>query len=233
MRLLTTVRRVTCAACPNAASVLSLSPISQSNATLRCACGQTCAAPSSIARAEVGDGGQDVVFDRDRLGGVAGELGALGDDEGDRIADMADHAVGQHRMRRERHRRAVAVLHRGRARQAADAVGVEVRAGIDRQHARHRPRRRGVDRGDAGGGMRAAQHHALHGAGQGDVIGVGAAALQQARVLDAADGLGKAELRHGANSLPVSCDGSGTSLGRGGERPRGSGCIAGRARGQP
>ena len=111
MRLLTTVSFVTCAALANSASVAALSPISQSNARLllhlRPDQRRT---PASIAVARSVIGGQDVVIDLDRLGRVARLLDGLGDDEGDRVADMPHRAVGQHRMRRRGLRRAVAVV---------------------------------------------------------------------------------------------------------------------------
>ena len=43
-------------------------------------------------------------------------------------------------------------------------------------------------------GVRAAQHDAVQHARKDDIVGVAAVALQQARVLDATDGLGEAEL---------------------------------------
>ena len=48
-------------------------------------------------------------------------------------------------------------------------------------------------------GMRAAQDIALRLARHGDVIRVAATALEQARILDATDGLAQAELRHGTS----------------------------------
>ncbi len=145
---------------------------------------------------QVGGGGQDVVLDADRLGGIACLLGGGGDDEGHGIADMAHRAVGQHRMRRHRAGGSVAVLHRHGAGQPADAVRVQIGAGVDRLHAGHGPGRRSVDAGDGRRGMRTAQHDAEQHARQHDVIGVAPVAFQQTRVLDAADGLGETELAH-------------------------------------
>ena len=102
MRLFTTVSLVTCAALANCASVAALSPISQSNTMLCATSGQTSGAPLSSRRRQVGDRRQDVVIHLDRLRGVARGLGGVGDDERHRIADMAHHAVRQHRMRRHR-----------------------------------------------------------------------------------------------------------------------------------
>ncbi len=44
--------------------------------------------------------GQRLPIDRDRLGGVLGLLDGIGDDEGDGVADMADHVARQHRIGR-------------------------------------------------------------------------------------------------------------------------------------
>ena len=78
-----------------------------------------------------------------------------------------------------------------------DAVGVQVGRGIDRLNPGDRCCRRRVDRAELRRGVRAAQHDAVQHARQDDIVGVAAAALQQARVLHAADGLGEAELGHG------------------------------------
>ena len=145
---------------------------------------------------KVGGGWQDVVIDVDRLGGVARLLDAGGDDKGHGIADMAHGAVGQYRMRRHGAIGSIAIGHRHRAGQAADAVRVQVGAGVDRLHAGHRLGRGRIDPADGCGGMRTAQHDAEQHAGQHDVIGVAPRPFQQTRILDAADGLGKTELAH-------------------------------------
>ena len=46
---------------------------------------------------EVGDGGQRFVVDVDEVDGVLGDVPALGDDEGDRVADELHLALGQRR----------------------------------------------------------------------------------------------------------------------------------------
>ena len=143
---------------------------------------------------EIGDRRQDVVFDRHGLRAVARGLRALGDDEGDGVADMAHMPVREHRVRHVHRGRAVAVLELHRAAQRADAVGLEIVRGIDPEHAGHRLRRLGVDRDDLRGRVRAPQHDAGGGAGQGDVVRIAAVPLEQARILDAADRLGETEL---------------------------------------
>ena len=86
---------VTCAALANSASVAALSPISQSNAMLCVTSGHTSGAPASVAVARSVMAGSNVVIDRDQLRGVARRLTRFGDDERDRIADVAHRAVGQ------------------------------------------------------------------------------------------------------------------------------------------
>ena len=64
---------------------------------------------------------QRLVFDDHLLGGILGRRHRLRDDEGDGGADMA-HAIGrQHMMRRDRHRRAVAVVQHDIGRRAGAA----------------------------------------------------------------------------------------------------------------
>ena len=144
---------------------------------------------------EIGDRRQDIVIDLDRFGGIAGLLDAVGNDEGDRVTDMTHHAIGQHRMRRRSLRRAVPVGHQRRAGHRFQSIGIQFRRGVDRVHPGQRGRRGGVDPSDIRRRMRAAQHHPEQHARQHDVIGVAPGALQQPRILDAADGLGEAEFR--------------------------------------
>ena len=145
---------------------------------------------------EVGGRGEYFVFHADGFGGVACRLHRLGDDEGHGVADMADHAVGEHGMWRADLLGAVAVLQADGAGHEADAVGGQIRTGVDGAHAGHRGGGRDVDRENFRAGMGAAQHDAVDGPGQRDVVGVGAVAFEEARVFHPADGLGEAELGH-------------------------------------
>ena len=113
MRLFTTVSRVTCAAVANSASVAALSPISQSNTTLFFDVRPDQRRARVGRRGEIGDGGQDVVVDRDQFGRVArlpsavsATMNATGSPTW-RTAPSASAGV-----RRARHVGAVAVLHR-------------------------------------------------------------------------------------------------------------------------
>ena len=118
-----------------ARSTAAASPISQSKARLPGASSQT----MRLARIErvrgVGDRRQRLVIDRDQLGGVARGSEAFGDDHRDGVADMA-HPVADHRRpRRQRRCRTVAVGQPADARDRADPVARQIRAGQHREHA--------------------------------------------------------------------------------------------------
>ena len=138
MRLLTIFSSVTWAAWANSASVLSFWPISQSKQMLFGASVPDQRGAGFDRGIEVGDGGEDVVVDHDRLGGVAAGFDGLGDDEGDGDADMAHEALGQRRAGGGDLGRAVAVFDLGDAGEVADIVGAEIGAGVDGEHAGQR-----------------------------------------------------------------------------------------------
>ncbi len=139
--------------------------------------------------------GQRIDIDLDRLGGVLGRERGLGDDAGDGIADEAHLVARQRRPRRLLHRRAVPVLERHDAFERA--VLGEIGAGIDREHARHRARDRGVNALDHAMRDAAADHHRIGLAGELDVVGVAALAAHERGVLAARHRLADAELHHG------------------------------------
>jgi hypothetical protein len=143
-----------------------------------------------------------VVVDVDQLQGVAGDVGVLGDHRRDLLA-LEHHLVeGQDRL---------GVARQGR--HPRQAVGVQVAAGDDRDHARVGGGRLGVDGGDAGVGERGAQQRHVQHAGQGDVVDVVAAAAQEAvvllaphRVAEPADGgLGLAHACTSSRSDSAAC----------------------------
>ena len=101
-----------------------------------------------------GDRRQFVVIDRHPFGRVLSLFERLGDDQRNRVADMAHFAGGQHRMRRRLVRFAVLAGDAPAANQAADAAGVEIGAGEDRHHARRAGRVGNVDAVNTGVGVR-------------------------------------------------------------------------------
>ncbi len=101
---------------------------------------------------------QHVVFNRDRFRRGLRRDPRTRHHGRDRLTGKAHDFMGQQPARRRRHRLAVGPLENQQRRQGADVVGDQIGAGIDRFHARHRRRGRGVDRHDPGVGMRRAQH---------------------------------------------------------------------------
>ena len=148
------------------------------------ASGQIAGAPARECGEAVDHGVERLVVDLDQLGRLARGLGAVGHDEGHRIADMAHAAIGQRRPRRHDHR-----LHRRQARHVAQPLGRKVGMGVDGTHAGERRRRRNVDPLDERMGMRRAQHVAVQAICNRDVIDVAAAARQEPRILEPAQRL--------------------------------------------
>jgi hypothetical protein len=156
----------------------------------------------------VDHGRQRLVVDNHFLGGVFGLGYCLGDDEGNRGADVADAIGRQHVMRRHRHRRAVAVMQHnvgrraggGEMRDAREPVGQRVLAGQHREYAGHGARRGHVDRTDQRMGMRRAHRGAVGLAGQIDVVAIIAAAGDEACVFLAAYRLSDACVHDGASA---------------------------------
>ena len=203
----------------------SLSPVCQSKTMLFAASGQTSGAPGFDGRLHVGHRGQGVVIDQHRLGGVPRRLRAGGDDEGDRVADMADNpsaSTGCGGSARPLPSRFFSGTTQGRppipsaARSAA--VYTASTPGM-------LSRRFGVDGGMLRRRVRAAQHDAAQCragryrrcSGRGPSAGAGPRRGGRAA---------RDRTSSWANSLPVSCGCSGFSLGRGRERPRGASSAA-------
>ena len=145
----------------------------------------------------IGHRRQHAVVDDDRLGRVARLRQRLGDDDRNVVADIADLALGERRMRTGPHRRAVLVVNHPAADQPADLVGGEVVAGEDPQHTRHRSSGLGVDLFQRGVGMRRAQEIGVGLARPVDVVGVAALAGDEAVVFLAADGSADSGGGHG------------------------------------
>ena len=132
----------------------------------------------------VRDRRQDVVVDLDQRRRVLGDIAVVGDDDGDRLADMGHLVVGE--------RGPVAVLLVARARQADDQPRGgqrrhQIGQRVDRVDARMRARRRRLDAVDGGVGVRAAEKRGLERPRQPNVVDEAAAPAQQRRILQPLD----------------------------------------------
>ena len=143
--------------------------------------------------ARIGDGGQALVIDLDRFGGILRLHQCLGDNEHDRLSEMAHLGRGERRARRVETRRAVLVVERRMAGHIAEPVGLHVVAGQHQQHAGHAARRRRVDLADVRVRDLRAQHIGLRGFLKLDVVGIAALAGDQGLVFETLYGLANAE----------------------------------------
>ena len=155
-------------------------------------------------RGRRGDRGQRIVVDRDQFGGVLRLRGGLGDDQRDRVADVAHAAAREAGVRRREHRRAVGAFALKRHRRRAETVRGDVVAGEDRKHAGRCDRSYGIDGADRRMRVRRAQDVGVRLAGQVHVVDEASLAAEEARVLEPLDGLTDAELAHAAPCL-VGC----------------------------
>ena len=116
---------------------------------------------------------QDMVFDTDALGGVAGGRDAVGDDHRDRVADMQHLAARQQTvLRRLLHRVAVFPGDSSGAQDAVELVGGDVFAHEDRGDAGALHRLGRVDRDDLRMGMGRAQEHGMQPPWSHDVVDI-------------------------------------------------------------
>ena len=169
-----------------------------------------------VARIVVPDGGragrhgvidgdhrrQGRVIDGDPLGRVLRLREGFGDDEGDRLADEADAVLRQQGLRADIAGRAVAALARHRRQQGAEPAPGELRPGEHGEHAGRLPRRRCVDRHDAGMGVRRAQDDAAGLPGGRQVVHEPPPPLEKPEILLARHGIADADHVHG-QTLPV------------------------------
>jgi hypothetical protein len=131
-------------------------------------------------RAAVVDGRQRLVVHVDPIHRIFGNVTALGDDAGDRLAGVAHFVLGKRvRHPRDAQRR---MRHKQRQRLAAHRLGQfgKRQYGV---HAGKRRRRRLLDAAHAGMRMRAAHEGRVQHAGQMDVVDELALAAQQRRIL--------------------------------------------------
>ena len=169
----------------------------------------------------VGDGGLYIVIHQHQFGRVARRRRGVGDDERDGVADVAYGTLGERQVWWVRHVGPIAVLHRCGAGQGTDAIRPQLGRGIDCLNSRDRCCRCRVDHAEFRRGVRASQHYSVQHARQHDIVGVAPIALQQARVLHAADQTGRGRTWSWTLSPELVC-GSTTKHARSGrERPRG------------
>ncbi len=135
------------------------------------------------AVAAVGDGGQHVIADAYGGGRVLGDIAAVGDHDGDRLADIADFVARQGRLgarhgdRRSRQQERHALRpHRLR----------QIGRRDHRVHAGNRQSLARVDHADAGMRMRRAHEAGMQHAGQPHVVDEAATAGEQGRVFEPA-----------------------------------------------
>ena len=147
-------------------------------------------------RAGMHDRRQGLDVERDRRERVLGGGGAVGQHHRDRLADIADLVVRDHRL--------LEGLEGGRGflpqRNGRDR-GADIGGGDDGMHARPRQCRARIDRADASMRDRAAQDHRVQKMFAHEVVDELAAAAQKAQILDAFDraadeGVGRAPPVH-------------------------------------
>ena len=148
----------------------------------------------------IGDRGQHLVIDLDLLARVLRLRQRLGDHHRDGVADVIRLLVGDRRMRRHLHRRAVLRRDRPAADQIADLVGREIGAGQHRDDARHALRFRAVDLPDLRVRVRRADEIDVGLARTIDVVGVLALAGDEPVVFLAADCRADPGRAHGVSS---------------------------------
>ncbi len=135
-------------------------------------------------RARVDHGRQRLIFDLDRLGGVAGLMQLLGHHERHRLSRMANLADREHRPRRVVARGAVTVRQRRDAGHVAKTVGRHILAGEQEQHARHAAGPCCVQACDPRVRRRRAKHMGMHHARQNDIVGIAAPAGDEPKIFE-------------------------------------------------
>ena len=115
---------------------------------------------------------------------------------------MAHHAVGQHRIGRQRHGAPVAVAHGGKARQGAEIGDVGRRE--DEPRPRHRQRRRSVTKREGGASVGRADHDGMERAGRLDVGRILAPAGDELGILDPLHRLAQPEFHRLHRGVPSS-----------------------------
>ncbi len=116
----------------------------------------------------IDDGRKRLVVDIDQIHGVLRLIPALGHDNGDAVADVADDVLCQDRIRTDAK---IGVRHEPEARHGLQAL-LRICRGVNGNHARGGAGPRRVDAPDPRVRVGAPQDRRVHQAGQGDVVGV-------------------------------------------------------------
>ena len=135
---------------------------------------------------------EEVVVDVDQLGRVDGLGPGLGDDQRDRVADEAHHAVGQRPVLHQ-------VVDLGERRHR---VGAQRGGGVHGEHPGRALGVGGVEMGDRGVGQGAPHEDGVGGAGDPEVVDVGAPTGDEVRVLDPADAVPEDRSDHEPEAIP-------------------------------
>ncbi len=147
-----------------------------------------------------GDRRERLVIDLDQLGGVLRLRQTLGDDNGDRVADITDPIDDQRRPLRRKHRRPVR-LPAGHSRLGhGEPVGGVIGAGINGSYTRRRRGRARCERLDHRMRVRRPQEHRIELSRQISVVLIPTFARQQPGVFKARYRLADSELDHRENS---------------------------------
>src|SRR5262249_35838375 len=137
-----------------------------------------------------GDRRQRLDRDRDRIQRVLGRGGTLGENEGERLADVADLVVGDDRLLERLELRGRILPQRNRRYHRADLGGRD-----DGVHAGTRAGGGSVDRADTPVRHRAAQDHRVQEIFAAEIVDESAAPAQQPQILDALDRAADEDIR--------------------------------------
>ena len=152
---------------------------------------------------DVDDGLAGLDVHVDQAGGVAGRVGRFRDDDGDRLTDVQHAAIGEQRVIRLAH---VRQLHADRTR---SDLPVHVGIGVNAGDARVGGGGRGVDGANGAGREVAAHEGGIRHPRQLHIVGVGAEASDQARILAPldrlADGVGPERRHQDAPATSAAC----------------------------
>ena len=153
------------------------------------------------AARDVGDRGQGVVVDRDRLGAVERGITVVRDHRGHHVAHVMHLAGGERRAQHLVHRPPVGERHRVNAGEFAEPGRLPVLGGQHLQHARQRRRRARIDPVYAGMGVGRADEGDMGSPGRLDIVDEPPAPLEEFVVLPAPQPLSDIHF-----SIPVSPD---------------------------